>query len=83
MTFEPTMTMAGVSARSGSAPIDRAYAVDPAAVETSTPSATSFGSRTWPSIFTSIQALGLKLESRKAPFDTMIVDKLEKRPTEN
>lgn len=35
------------------------------------------------SIFTSIQALGLKLESRKAPFDTMIVDKLEKTPTEN
>jgi uncharacterized protein (TIGR03435 family) len=35
------------------------------------------------SIFTSIQALGLKLEPRKTPFDTMIVDKLEKTPTEN
>jgi uncharacterized protein (TIGR03435 family) len=35
------------------------------------------------SIFTSIQALGLKLENRKAPFDTMIVDKLERTPTEN
>jgi uncharacterized protein (TIGR03435 family) len=35
------------------------------------------------SIFTSIQALGLKLENRKAPVDTMIVDKLQKEPTEN
>ncbi len=35
------------------------------------------------SIFASIQQLGLKLESRKAPVDTMVVDKLEKAPTEN
>ncbi len=35
------------------------------------------------SIMTSLQAMGLRLESRKAPFDTMIVDKLEKAPTEN
>jgi uncharacterized protein (TIGR03435 family) len=35
------------------------------------------------SIFTSIQALGLKLENRKTPFDTIIVDKLSKEPTEN
>jgi uncharacterized protein (TIGR03435 family) len=35
------------------------------------------------SIFTSIQALGLKLESRKAPVDTLVVDKLQKEPTEN
>ena len=35
------------------------------------------------SLFTSIQQLGLKLESRKAPVDTLVVDKLEKMPTEN
>ena len=35
------------------------------------------------SILTSLQSLGLRLESRKTPFDTMIVDKLEKAPTEN
>jgi uncharacterized protein (TIGR03435 family) len=35
------------------------------------------------SIFTSIQALGLRLESRKAPVETLIVDQLEKTPTEN
>jgi uncharacterized protein (TIGR03435 family) len=35
------------------------------------------------SVFTSIQQLGLKLESRKAPVDTIIVDQIEKTPTEN
>ena len=35
------------------------------------------------SLFASIQQLGLKLESRKAPVDTIVVDKLEKMPTEN
>lgn len=35
------------------------------------------------SIFTSIQALGLKLESKKHAVDTVVVDKLEKAPTEN
>ena len=35
------------------------------------------------SIFTSIQAMGLKLENRKAPVDSIVVDKIEKTPTEN
>jgi uncharacterized protein (TIGR03435 family) len=35
------------------------------------------------SVFASVQALGLKLESRKAPVETIVVDKLEKLPTEN
>ena len=35
------------------------------------------------SIFASIQQLGLKLEARKVPVDTIVVDKLEKMPTEN
>jgi uncharacterized protein (TIGR03435 family) len=30
-----------------------------------------------------VQKLGLKLEARKAPFDTIIIDHLEKTPTEN
>jgi len=35
------------------------------------------------SIFTSIQELGLKLESRKLQLPTIVVDKIEKTPTEN
>ena len=34
-------------------------------------------------IFKAVQKLGLRLETRKAPFDTVIVDHLEKTPTEN
>jgi uncharacterized protein (TIGR03435 family) len=36
-----------------------------------------------PAIFGSIQQLGLKLEARKAPIDTIVVDHAEKLPTEN
>jgi uncharacterized protein (TIGR03435 family) len=36
-----------------------------------------------PAIFNSIQQLGLKLETKKAPVDTVIVDSVEKKPTEN
>ena len=35
------------------------------------------------SIFASVQQMGLKLESRKAPIETIVIDKLEKLPTEN
>ncbi len=35
-----------------------------------------------PSIFSSIQELGLRLETRKSPFDFVIIDHVE-RPTEN
>jgi uncharacterized protein (TIGR03435 family) len=35
------------------------------------------------SLFTSIQALGLKLEPRKAPMKMIVVDHIEKMPTEN
>lgn len=35
------------------------------------------------SIFTSIQQLGLKLESKKAPIDILVIDRVEKMPTEN
>jgi uncharacterized protein (TIGR03435 family) len=34
-------------------------------------------------IFTSIQQLGLRLEARKAPVDVIVVDRVEKNPTEN
>jgi uncharacterized protein (TIGR03435 family) len=35
------------------------------------------------SIFSTVQQLGLKLEPRKAPVDMLVVDTLEKTPTEN
>lgn len=34
-------------------------------------------------LFQAVQKLGLKLEARKAPFDTIVVDRIEKQPTEN
>jgi uncharacterized protein (TIGR03435 family) len=34
-------------------------------------------------IFQAVQKLGLKLQALKAPFDTIVVDHLEKTPTEN
>jgi uncharacterized protein (TIGR03435 family) len=34
-------------------------------------------------IFQAVQKLGLRLQPVKAPFDTIVVDKLEKAPTEN
>jgi uncharacterized protein (TIGR03435 family) len=35
------------------------------------------------SIFTSVQQMGLKLEARKAPLPVIVVDHIEKAPTEN
>jgi uncharacterized protein (TIGR03435 family) len=35
------------------------------------------------SVFTSVQQLGLKLEPRKAPLDLIVVEHVEKTPTEN
>jgi uncharacterized protein (TIGR03435 family) len=35
------------------------------------------------SIFNAIQALGLKLEARKLPLKKIVVDSVEKMPTEN
>ena len=35
------------------------------------------------SMFAAVETLGLKLESRKEPLDVLVVDKIEKMPTEN
>ena len=35
------------------------------------------------SLFAAVQALGLKLESRKAPLDVLVIDQIQKAPTEN
>ena len=35
------------------------------------------------SIFAAVQQLGLKLEPRKAPLELIVIDHLEKTPTEN
>jgi uncharacterized protein (TIGR03435 family) len=35
------------------------------------------------SIFQSLQQMGLKLEARKAPIEAIVIDHVEKQPTEN
>jgi uncharacterized protein (TIGR03435 family) len=35
------------------------------------------------SLFAGVQSLGLKLEPRKAPLDVLVIDHVEKTPTEN
>jgi uncharacterized protein (TIGR03435 family) len=35
------------------------------------------------SIFAAVQQLGLKLDSRKAPIDLIVIDQVQKTPTEN
>jgi uncharacterized protein (TIGR03435 family) len=35
------------------------------------------------SIFGAVKRLGLKLESRKGPVEMIVVDRIEKTPTEN
>jgi len=35
------------------------------------------------SLFAALQSLGLKLESRKAPLDVLVIDQVEKTPTAN
>jgi uncharacterized protein (TIGR03435 family) len=34
-------------------------------------------------IFQAVQQLGLKLQARKAPFDTIVIDHLERTPSDN
>jgi uncharacterized protein (TIGR03435 family) len=47
------------------------------------PTATTASAEFGMSIFTSIQKVGLKLESQKLPLDAIVVDRGEKTPTEN
>jgi uncharacterized protein (TIGR03435 family) len=36
-----------------------------------------------PALFTAIQELGLKLDQKKGPIDVLVIDHMEKNPTEN
>jgi uncharacterized protein (TIGR03435 family) len=45
--------------------------------------ATDTASEPGSSIVTSVQQLGLRLEARKVPLDMIVIDHLEKLPTEN
>jgi uncharacterized protein (TIGR03435 family) len=47
------------------------------------PQALRFMNSTDESLFAAVQQLGLKLESRKAPLDVLVIDKAEKTPAEN
>jgi uncharacterized protein (TIGR03435 family) len=35
------------------------------------------------STFKAVESLGLKLESRRSPIDVLVIDKLERTPTDN
>ena len=47
------------------------------------PGATDGGDTSNAAITQAVQKLGLKLQARKMPFDTIVVDHLEKAPTDN
>jgi len=38
---------------------------------------------TLPSLFDSLQKVGLKLDARKAPLDVLVIDEIRKTPTDN
>jgi uncharacterized protein (TIGR03435 family) len=67
--------LAGPGGPIGRGPNPAAGAAGPGAPEVSDPSGTS--------MFQAVQQLGLRLEPRKAPVETVVVDHLEKSPTEN
>ena len=73
MEFSLADTMAVVRAA------DQRNGVAPAGGDAQTMASDPAGS----SVFSSIQRLGLKLESRKAPVEQLMVDHLERTPTEN
>jgi uncharacterized protein (TIGR03435 family) len=67
--------LAGPGGPIGRGPNPGAGASGPDAPVASDPSGTS--------MFQAVQQLGLRLEPRKAPVETIVVDRLEKTPTEN
>jgi uncharacterized protein (TIGR03435 family) len=65
----------------------RAQGMDiPAPRPTTTPDSSAIPNASDPSgatIYASVEALGLKLENRKAPVEQIVIDRIEKTPTEN
>ena len=70
------MAMAKAAGMNVGVPVGGGAAGGPASMEASDP-----GGGT--SIFKSVEALGLKLDSRKAPVEQLVVDHAEKAPSEN
>ncbi len=60
-------------AAAGAPPAHQSYAADGPAPEVDPA----------PSLFSAVQELGLRLESRKAPLEYLVIDHAEKVPTEN
>jgi uncharacterized protein (TIGR03435 family) len=60
-----------------------AVAMDGASITGSSPGALAASRPSSGGIFKAVQKLGLKLDSRKMPIDTLIVDYCNKIPTEN
>lgn len=55
----------------------------PGACDAGGSQATGSDTNSSPAIFQGVQQLGLRLQPKKAPFDTLVVDHVEKMPTEN
>jgi uncharacterized protein (TIGR03435 family) len=64
-------------------PVGAGRGPGPAGAAAPSDAASDPGGGTASSVTQAVSALGLKLESRKAPVDQLIVDHLEKTPTEN
>ena len=67
----------------GTGPGVMVTAADPLTLFSTAGALAAGGDASKASIFQAVQKLVLKLQAKKAPFDTIVVDRLEKTPSEN